>query len=355
MFSKDKYALLKERALANFDLLINYWKLEYIKIGDNEYDFLSPTRADNNFGACRFNVAKGYGADFAGVSFSKKEYESIGKGFCREDFAGFTEYGQTRNGFDIIGLCQRIHNRNSYQEAAELLKQQLIEISQNAQILEITKEDIDKRYKEIEARKAKTLEWANKAWKYSQSFKNTLAEKYLNSRGIFLQAWENEPNIKFHPKIYNKEIEKTVPCVLFKVSNSPNGELRAIHRIWIALDGSRKAKLSNPKMALGSIEGGAIWFGDPCEKLYIAEGPEEALNIKYNFQRNFVCSTVYATNFHNLIIPSYVTEVVLCPDDCDDGAGKESAIKAIKAYTKQNKKIKMALHNKYSEAQHGKE
>lgn len=347
MGSKDRYALLKERALANFELLINYWKLDYTKIGDKEYDFLSPTREDTNFGACRFNVVKGYGKDFAGINFSKADFEAVGSGFSKEDFAGFTNYGEARTGFDIIGLCQRVHNRNSYQEAAEQLKQDLIKLSNNTQILEVTQEDIEKRYKEIEIRKGKILEWATKAWKYSQPFRSTLAEKYLESREIFIPLWCDEPSIKFHPRVYNKEIEKTAPCVLFKVSNSPASELKAIHRIWIALDGSRKARLNNPKMALGPIEGGAIWFGTPHEKLYIAEGPEEALNIKYNFDCKFVCSTVYSTNYHNLIIPNYVKEVVLCPDDCDSGAGKEAAMRAIKEYTKQNKKIKMKMHNKY--------
>lgn len=335
------YALLKEKALANFDLLLYYWGINYIKINDKEYDFLSPTRpGDKNYGACRFNTSKGFGADFAGNSFKKQDFESIGKGFDREDFMGFSRYGETKVGFDVIGLCQRIYNRDTYQEAATLLKEQLTELEKNSNLVKVTQEDVNKRLEQIAQKRIKTINWANNLWKHGKDFKGTIAEKYLESKGIFVPENYNK-EIKYHSKIYSSDLNIFIPCILFKVSKAPGGELSAIHRIYIAKDGSRKANINNPKKALGAIQGGAIWFGRPSEKLYIAEGPEEALVIKHTHERKFVCSTVYSTNYHSLTIPNYVKEVVLCPDL--DEAGISAAIKATKEYSKQNKKVKIHM------------
>ena len=46
-----KYDQLREKALANFELLLNHWGIEFQLIGEHEYDFLNPTRQDDNFGA----------------------------------------------------------------------------------------------------------------------------------------------------------------------------------------------------------------------------------------------------------------------------------------------------------------
>lgn len=328
------YELLRERALLNFETLLTLWKIDYQVIGKDEYDFLSPTRSeDTNLGACRFNVAKGIGSDFAGIAFSKSEFEAIGLGFDKEDFAGFTAYGETNTSFDIIGLCQRVHHLNSYSEAATRLKSDLDQVDGGNVNTSYLAGQIAERHAAREVQREKMRLIADRQWRYARDVKGTIGENYLNSRDIYMQDYDFEPNMKFNGKVFNSELSLYIPAVIFKVSEKPDGELRAIHRIWIAADGSRKARLNENKKALGSIEGCGIWFGVPDKTLYICEGPEEALHVKYSFNRKFVVSTVYATNFHNLKIPVGVEKVFIVPDI--DDAGLVAATKANKEYSKQ--------------------
>ena len=338
------YAFLRERALANFELLLTYWKLDYKKISPTEYDFLNPTRKDTNFGACRFNIQKGLGADFAKHTYTDSEFKSFGKGFDSSDFASFSQYGEINSGFDIIGLTQRLYNLNTYQEAAKALTSVLKKLSEDNELVKITKAQVEKRQQDILDGKKKKFDYANKLWGHSRPIKNTPGEIYFEHRGLF---GVNESSIKFHYSVWNAELKINIPCLVFKVSKSIDSEMQAAHRIYISKCGTRKAYLKDAKLALGEIKGGAIWFGEPDMKLYIAEGPEEAINIKYLYEKKFVCSTVYANNFHNITIPDFVDTVVLCPDDDDSGAGKEAALKAISKYSNnKNIKVKIVLHKK---------
>lgn len=340
----SNYAALREQALANFELLLTFWKLDYKKISSTEYDFLNPTRKDSNFGACRFNIQKGLGADFAKHTYTDSEFKSFGKGFDANDFASFSQYGEINSGFDIIGLTQRLYNLNTYQEASKALENVLKKLSEDNDLIKITQAQIDKREQEIKEGKQKRLDYANKLWKHARDITGTPGATYFEFRGIL---GVTEPSIKFHYNVWNTELKIHIPCIVFKVSKDIDSELQAAHRIYISKCGTRKAYLKESKLALGEIKQGAIWFGEPDLKLYVAEGPEEALSIRYGFEKKFVCSTVYSNNFHNIIIPPYVDTIVLCPDDMDSGAGKESALKAISKYSKnKNVKIKIAPLNK---------
>lgn len=345
-----KYAILKEQALSNFDLVLDYWGVTYTKINDKEYDFLSPNREDHNFGACRFNVEKGIGADFAGTSLSGKDYAWFGKGFTKDDFNGFTAFGgstfEARNTFDVIGLCQRIHKLNDYRSAAELLSQQLRELRKNYKLARVSHKAVQERLDRIGQQKEQKKKWAADIWELCLPIKNSPAEKYLNNRGLFSECWGAEPAIKFK-RIKHKETNRFLPAVVFAVSEKPlweGGEVGAIHRVYLKGDGGSKIDGTNAhgrieaKMALGSISGKAIWFGKSSEKLYVCEGPEEALTLRYGADKDFVVSTVYANNYHCLTIPTYVKEVVLVYDN--DEAGFKAFQLAVVSYKKQGKIVK---------------
>lgn len=333
----NRYAALKERALTNALMLFNYWKLDYMQVNEHEFDFLSPTRDDNSHGACRFNIRKGTGADFAGSStLSQQDFSKFGLGFDKSDFAAIEKGTVIKNGFDIIGLCQRVYNISTYKEAAQALRADIATLSKGASFIKISREAVNKREHERNTHNLAMLKIANRAWNYCRPVENTLGEKYLKSRGIYIKGLDN---IKFHPSIMCKEINKFIPALVFYVSSKPQGLLAAIHRVYLDENGN-KAALEDPKLALGSIKGNGIWFGSPCERLHVIEGPENALSIK-SMGFEFCVCTVNATNFANLTIPSFVKTVVLCPDP--DAAGKANAIKAIRYYAQQKKEVKVTF------------
>lgn len=336
------YEQLKERALVNFEILLDKWNIEYKKINDYEYDFINPTREDHNFGACRFNIQKNKGCDFAGISYNEQDFLKVGKGFSKDDFAELGAKGNvsTNYGFDIIGLCQRLHNLTSRQKAVDKLKNDLNLLSKAEGYESVNKEKVKERIEEREKlgqiNALKKLKQAQKIWSICTYYKETLGETYLKSRKIYI---ENQKSIKFHFKVYNSETKEFLPALLFKVSQSPDSPLQAIHRIYLNRDGNNKANINEPKVALGLIKNGGIWFGEKDKTLLIAEGPENALSLLGYYK--FVVSTVYSTNFHNLIIPDYVDNLILCPDN--DKAGQASVIRAVKSYQLQGKKLKISF------------
>lgn len=328
---------LRERALANIELLFDHWGLEWKKINSKEYDFINPTRKDTNHGACRFNVAKGRGADFTGSYIKDSDVAKLGPGFTREDFINIGKQ-ESQWGFDIIGLCQRIRQLDSYSDAARNLQESLKELSRDNKLIKPSKDAAAKRLHKIQEEKLKILKSAEKIWNLAEDFKNTVGNHYLRGRKIFIK---DEPHIKFLARVKNTEKNNFFPALIFKVSKGPTTPITAIHRIYLYPDihtgEAKKLDCENPKVALGSVLGSAIWFGTPGPQLCIAEGPENALSIR-RLGYPFVASSVFSSNFSNLEIPIYVKELLLFPDG--DKAGKSNLAKALKKY----KKYKPAIH-----------
>lgn len=331
-----KYDQLREKALANFESLLNYWGIKFQQMGA-EYDFLSPTREDTNYGACRFNIEKGRGADFAGSGFKSTDYSLLGLGFTKEDFSGYNEGTETKIGYDILGLVQRVHQIGSYKDAAIRLRDDLQDLSAKTKLVTPSRDAAERRRKEQELKNKKIIDYANKVWRACENIPihGTPAEIYFNARGLA----PTEKNIRYHPKIRNRELNKVIPTILLKVQKEPEGPLVAIHRIYLTEDG-KKANVENPKMALARIKGAGIWLGTLGSSLAIVEGPENALTVRHTYRFPFVVCSINVSNFSGLTIPPYVKEITLIPDE--DEAGQAACDKAIKAYKNASIKIKRA-------------
>lgn len=325
------FLLVKERALANIFFLLDYWKIDYIRITDEEIDFKNPRRDDRNYGACRFNIKTGLGADFADTSFGEVDYKRLGMGFSREDFNSNDNVGYVSAGFDIIGFTQRLYGCPDYKSAAELLDRQLEYLAKRFDLVSVSKIDIVKRINERDDKRVKQQGIMDKVWNLCRPVKKTIGETYLNSRMIFL---ENEISaMKFAPKIMNKELSQYLPALVFKITKTPQESLKGIHRIYLTPE-----KLNNKKMAVGEIKGNGIWFGltkTYTNTLSIAEGPENALSVIKIFGIEFCVSTINSTNFHQIEIPEYITDIKLFPDG--DPTGKTAAEKAFNTYSKTHK------------------
>lgn len=318
------YDALKEKALANFELLLNHWKLQYTRIGAQEYDIIATWRADKNFGGCRFNIEKGRGADFAGSYLTDENISKFGIGFTADDFVGISEQGQGKIGFDIVGLCQRLYHLNSYKDGTKYLDDDLRKISLTQHIIQPAYDAADRRREDLEKKKKKILKYATDLWESSKyhKFEGSIGEKYLNNRYIHQVK---EQCIRFIPSLTHSPTKQQFPALIFKVQQTPTSPLTAIHRIYLTSEG-KKANIDNPKMALASIQGSGIWFGIPGEVLFLTEGPENALTLR-DFGAEFVVSSIYASNMPNIAIPKEVKKIIILSDE--DNAGKSSYLKTI--------------------------
>lgn len=331
--AKD-YTALRNEALANFEPLLNLWKIDWKKVGDYEYDFKNPTRNDQNFGACRFNVLKNIGSDFAAPEVHSEDYLVLGPTFSKEDFAPISsDLQEIKSGFDVIGLVQRLNKLPSYREAADLLKKYLLILNSRGELGE-TNEVIKKREEELAKQRLFLIKKASQVWSYCTPIKGSIGEKYFYNRAI--ENTVGEPNVKFHPKVKSKELEKYLPAIILKVATAPDQELIALHRIYLDETGAKKAPLNDAKRALGPVKGSGIWLGKPGPKLYVAEGPENALSLR-EMGAEFVVSSVFGNNMASIAIPDYVELIILAGDN--DGPGKKNVARAAKTFAGEQKKI----------------
>jgi hypothetical protein len=337
----QNYDNLKEYAIFNIEKLFTFWKIKYVKISPEEYDFINPTRNDRHFGACRFNCQKGVGGDFTGTTFTQSDYTLVSSEFDSSDFEGINSSNKKQWGFDIIGLTQRIYNLNTYRDAAMLLKNDLGEIRKLGDLIVPSETQIADRKSKVKKANDETIQFARKTWGWCKEYQNTLGQIYLESRCIYLE--KHQSSIKFHHTVLCKEAGKPLPCLLFRVSQLPGSPIEAIHRVYLDPFTGDKAKLGRPKMALGQIKGNAIWFGELSSTLCIAEGPENALSV-LSFGYQFVCSAVNAANMANLSIPREVKKIILF---ADTGVAGESAAKnAHQIYTSQGYKVIIKYPNR---------
>jgi len=316
--------LIKESALTNIEKLFTYWNLQWTKVNNIEYDFINPLRQDKHFGAVRFNTEKGIGADFSNSMFKDDDIKSFGEGFDREDF-GLSKNTKIAYGFDIIGLCQRIKGLSSYNQAAVQIIKDLDAISKDPEFIKVSVENYKKRIEKNAEDAKRKIVYSNVMLSHAKPYKGTIGEKYLLNRGIDLK--EQEPDVRFHHAVMCKEANAPFPALLFVIRNQPHKEATGVHRIYLSRDGETKAPVKIQKMALGDMKGNAIWFGTLGPKLYICEGPENALTLRY-LGADFVACAINAGNIHNLSIPKGVKEVIVCPDLDNAGmiAGQKSQI-----------------------------
>lgn len=330
-----KHDALREKALANFELLLEFWKVDFRKITENEYDLLATWRKDKNFGSCRFNIAKGIGSDFANSGITKEDIKVFGAGFDETDFGGVDLEGDaTKSSFDVVGLCQRLYRCRTYQDALKYLDDDLRALARDKDIIVPTEERIKAKQEKQQRDNQRILDYARDLWESAKyhPLKGSIGEAYLQSRGII----RLDKNIRFHPSIPYKPLNTNYPCLLFKVQKYPDGPLEALHRIYLDPFGN-KAKVDNPKMALASVKGSAIWFGEPDPILYIAEGPENALTC-LEVGAKFVACTIFGSNFHNLIIPSNVKKLLVVPDPDPSG------LKALNKLIEEKRKLCMMFN-----------
>jgi putative DNA primase/helicase len=121
---------------------------------------------------------------------------------------------------------------------------------------------------------AKRTEAALAIWQATAPAGNTLVESYLVSRGLRLPP---PPTLRFHAGLKHPS-GGIWPAMVALVTRGTDGAPLAIHRTYLARDGTSKAPIEPAKMMLGPCRGGAVRLGPITDRLLVAEGIESALS-----------------------------------------------------------------------------
>jgi len=120
------------------------------------------------------------------------------------------------------------------------------------------------------------LAFISALWERSQSPVGTVVETYLRMRRISAAI---PPSIRFLQNHYHKPTHTYWPVMLAAISDA-KGRMLALHRTYLAPDGSAKAPVQPPKMTLGQVAGLACHLGTAKNEIAVAEGIETALSVQ---------------------------------------------------------------------------
>lgn len=348
---------LQERALIFAEQLFDYWQFEWLRTG--KYIFFKCTwRNDKTIGSAWINTEDGGGSDKASERphISDEEIKKLlGPGATQED-VGYDEAH-----FNIIGIClrhYRLENLKDYGLARRLLERDLdlLGAPSGAEAIARARAEREARVAETARHKTKYVLDIVKDWDklldIHNDNQNPLCQSgliYLEKyRGIPLQdEWgisRHEPIMKLLPSLQHSGSRKFFPCIVFKITDKPVGDgsaVKGIYRLYIARNGNGKAEVDNTKKPILKGEtkkaGGGIWLGSKDERLWVCEGPEDALDLRYSGDCKFVCCGLDAGNLPTLKIPRYVKEVIICADN--DKAGRDAAILGRSNFASQGKAV----------------
>ncbi|KPH05376.1 DNA primase [Rhizobium leguminosarum bv. trifolii] len=114
----------------------------------------------------------------------------------------------------------------------------------------------------------------------------TLADAYLRERGILRASTHTA--LRFHPSCYYRDLvtgrATSYPALIAAVTDAA-GAITGVHRTWLDADGDGKARVDDPRRALGGLLGNAVRFGfpinDPVPVLAAGEGLETMLSLSH--------------------------------------------------------------------------
>lgn len=129
-------------------------------------------------------------------------------------------------------------------------------------------------------------ERARRLFRMTQPLAGTLADSYLRQRGILRASLY--PALRFHPSCYYRDLETgqthTLPALIAAVTD-PAGGITGVHRTWLDADGDGKAKIDDPRRALGGLIGNAVRFAFPAHGpvpvVVAGEGLESILSLSH--------------------------------------------------------------------------
>jgi putative DNA primase/helicase len=168
----------------------------------------------------------------------------------------------------------------------------------------------------------------------------TAGETYLANSGLRLPE---TPDLLFHPDLTYWDTRTGYPALVAIVRNAA-GERIALHRTYLAPDGSGKADVPKPRMLLGSVAGGAVRLGAVGEHgvAGIAEGLETALSVVHVCPALPVWAALSSGNLEQAVLPPELTRVVLLADHDGAGVGVKAGERAAARFHAEGRRVWIA-------------
>jgi hypothetical protein len=195
--------------------------------------------------------------------------------------------------------------------------------------IERAKREDKERGEELAKRQARAFKLFTEALPLA----GTAADLYLFNRGIDLELLPKGPRgglrtpslLRFLPDHPHIESGRKLPCMIAGCTNPAIGDILAVHRTWLALDGAGKANVVPVRKCWPDFRGLVIplWRGDSglsvCdaaaaglrETLVLAEGIETALSAAIAAPAFRTWAFISLGNLANVTLPECIDSVAL--------------------------------------------
>ena len=171
-------------------------------------------------------------------------------------------------------------------------------------------------------------------WNASQAAPGSLVEDYLRSRGLTATP---PAALRFHPGLKHPN-GGTWPAMVALVTHGTGGEPRAVHRTFLARDGSGKAPVEPQKMMLGPCRGGAVHLVPAGDTLMVGEGIETCLSVM-RVTGKPTWAALSTSGLRTLDLPDSVTSMTVLADG--DDAGEVAAQHSATRWRREGRKVRI--------------
>jgi putative DNA primase/helicase len=182
---------------------------------------------------------------------------------------------------------------------------------------------------------AERTQTALRFWGASVPATGTLVETYLRARGIVMPI---PATLRFHGGTKHAR-GKFWPAMIALVMRGTDGAPLAIHRTFLARDGTSKAPIEPAKMMLGPCRGGAVRLGPITDRLLVAEGIETALSAM-QATGQAAWAALSTSGLRALELPVEARDVVALADG--DEPGEAAAHDAARRWKRGGRRVRIA-------------
>ena len=176
---------------------------------------------------------------------------------------------------------------------------------------------------------------ALKIWQFAKPTEETTVEYYFRSRGLYLPM---TPAIRFSPRLKHP-CGGFWPAMVALVTRGAGDEPLAIHRTFLAPDGSGKAQVDPQKMMLGPCRGGAVKLAPAGEVLMVGEGIETCLAAMQATGMP-AWAALSTSGLRALDLPDVVWDLIVLADG--DDAGEAAAQDAALRWKRERRRVRIA-------------
>jgi hypothetical protein len=172
-------------------------------------------------------------------------------------------------------------------------------------------------------------ERASRLFRMTVPLARTLADAYLRERGILRASAHTA--LRFHPSCYYRDLvtgrTTSYPALIAAVTDAA-GAIAGVHRTYLSSgphsDGVGKAKVENPRRALGGLLGNAVRFhfrvNAPIPVLAAGEGLETMLSLSHVMPGMPIVAALTANHLAAFRFPSGCQRLYIAADA--DAAGR---------------------------------